>query len=61
VGTSGGVAVSMVVALAHHWTPILAPMVLAAPVLGLVIGVLAGAFPAWRAGSLEPAEALRNL
>jgi putative ABC transport system permease protein len=61
VGTSAGIATSMSVALVHHWTPVLEPRLLLAPVLGLVIGVLAGAFPAWRAGSLEPAEALRSL
>ncbi len=61
VGTSAGIAASMSVALVHHWTPVLEPRLLLAPVLGLAIGVLAGAFPAWRAGSLEPAEALRSL
>lgn len=61
VGTSLGFVTSMVVALSRDWTPILDPLLLAAPVAGLVVGVLAGAFPAWRAGSLEPAEALRTL
>ncbi|WP_110204976.1 ABC transporter permease [Nocardioides daejeonensis] len=61
VGTSLGFVTSMVVALSRDWTPRLDPLLLAAPVAGLVVGVLAGAFPAWRAGSLEPAEALRTL
>ena len=61
VGTSAGIATSMGVALAHDWTPVLEPRLLLAPLLGLGIGVVAGAFPAWRAGSLEPAEALRSL
>jgi putative ABC transport system permease protein len=61
VGASAGIATSMAVAVARHWTPVLEPRLLAAPLLGLVIGVMAGAFPAWRAGSLEPAEALRSL
>ena len=61
VGTSAGFGTSMAVALVRHWTPLLEPRLLLAPLLGLVIGVLAGAFPAWRAGSLEPAEALRSL
>jgi hypothetical protein len=61
LGASAGFTVSMGVALAHDWTPVLDPRLLAAPLLGLAIGVLAGAFPAWRAGSLEPAEALRSL
>jgi putative ABC transport system permease protein len=51
----------MVVALTRHWTPVLQEETFAAPLIGLLIGVLAGAFPAWRAGSLEPAEALRSL
>jgi putative ABC transport system permease protein len=61
VGTSGGIATAMSVALVHHWTPVLETRLLLAPLLGLVIGVLAGALPAWRAGSLEPVEALRSL
>jgi putative ABC transport system permease protein len=61
VGTSAGIVTGMAVALVRHWTPVLPPALLLAPLLGLVIGVLAGAFPAWRAGSLEPAEALRSL
>ncbi|MGC4112927.1 MAG: ABC transporter permease [Nocardioides sp.] len=61
VGTSAGIAATMTVALVRHWTPVLEPGLLLAPLIGLVIGVLAGAFPAWRAGSLEPAEALRSL
>jgi putative ABC transport system permease protein len=61
VGTSLGVVTSMVIALARDWTPVVTPVLLAAPLAGLAVGVLAGAFPAWRAGSLEPAEALRGL
>ncbi|QWF22060.1 ABC transporter permease [Nocardioides sp. LMS-CY] len=61
VGTSLGFGTSMLVALARDWAPVLDARLLAAPLAGLVIGVLAGAFPAWRAGSLEPAEALRTL
>jgi putative ABC transport system permease protein len=61
VGTSLGFVTSMVVALGRDWTPVLDPRLLAAPLAGLVVGVAAGAFPAWRAGSLEPADALRTL
>jgi putative ABC transport system permease protein len=61
VGTSLGFGTSMAVALGRGWTPVLDPRLLAAPLAGLVIGVLAGALPAWRAGSLEPAAALRSL
>lgn len=61
VGTSVGFGVSMAVALGRDWTPVLDARLLAAPVAGLVVGVVAGAFPAWRAGALEPAAALRSL
>lgn len=61
VGTSLGFVTSMAVALGRDWTPVLDPRLLAAPLAGLVVGVVAGAFPAWRAGSLEPADALRTL
>jgi putative ABC transport system permease protein len=61
VGTSLGIVTSMAIAVARDWTPVVTPELLAAPLAGLVVGVCAGAFPAWRAGSLEPAEALRGL
>lgn len=61
VGTSLGLGAALVVATARDWTPILEPAVLAAPLVGLVVGLLAGALPAWRAGTLEPAAALRSL
>ena len=61
VGTGVGFGVSMAVALGRDWTPVLDARLLAAPLAGLVVGVLAGAFPAWRAGALEPAAALRSL
>jgi putative ABC transport system permease protein len=61
VGTSLGFVTTMVVALGRDWTPVLDSRLLAAPLAGLIVGVLAGAFPAWRAGSLEPVDALRTL
>ena len=61
VGTSLGIVTSMAIALARDWTPVVTPVLFAAPLAGLVVGVCAGAFPAWRAGTLEPAEALRGL
>jgi len=61
VGTGVGFGVSMAVALGRDWTPVLDARLLAAPLAGLVVGVVAGAFPAWRAGALEPAAALRSL
>lgn len=60
-GTSIGVITIVIVALTHQWTPVLAPtLVIAAPVIGLLTGVLAGCYPAWRASRIEPADALRR-
>ncbi|GAB3652379.1 ABC transporter permease [Actinocorallia lasiicapitis] len=61
IGTSLGVAVVVGTALFQDWTPILAPeTVLPAPVIGAITGILAGLYPAWRAGKIEPVEALRR-
>lgn len=48
-------------ALAREWTPVVHPATAAAaPVTGLLTGVPAGPYPAWRASRIEPAEALRR-
>ncbi|MEU9172094.1 ABC transporter permease [Streptomyces sp. NPDC048420] len=61
VGTSLGVITVVGVAAARTWTPVVHPAtVLAAPLIGLVTGVLAGLYPAWRASRIQPAEALRR-
>ncbi|MFR9676311.1 ABC transporter permease [Streptomyces sp. TR02-1] len=61
VGTSLGVVTVVTVAAARSWTPVVHPgTVLAAPVIGLVTGVLAGLYPSWRASRIQPAEALRR-
>lgn len=59
-GAAVGVMVTVGVAVWRDWTPLLDTRIaFAAPVLGAVIGVLAGAYPAWRASTVEPVEALR--
>ncbi|WSY86959.1 ABC transporter permease [Streptomyces sp. NBC_00876] len=61
VGTSLGVVTVVGVAVARDWTPVVHPATAAtAPVAGLVTGVLAGLYPAWRASRIQPAEALRR-
>jgi putative ABC transport system permease protein len=61
IGASLGVLATLGVTIYHHWTALLdARVVLAAPVAGAIIGLLAGLYPALRASTLEPADALRR-
>jgi putative ABC transport system permease protein len=60
-GASLGVLTVLAVTVYHSWTAILDPrIVLAAPVAGAAVGLLAGLYPALRASAIEPAEALRR-
>jgi putative ABC transport system permease protein len=60
LGASSGVLVTLAVSATRSWTPVLDLRLAAgAPVLGVLIGVLAGAYPAWRACAVEPIDALR--
>ncbi|MEE1812194.1 ABC transporter permease [Streptomyces sp. BE133] len=61
VGTALGALTVVAVAVTRQWTPVVHPVtLLMAPVIGLVTGLLAGAYPAWRASRIQPAEALRR-
>jgi putative ABC transport system permease protein len=61
IGAALGVVAVLAVTVYHSWTALLDPrVVLAAPAAGAIIGLLAGLYPALRAGTVEPADALRR-
>ena len=60
LGTSIGVLATSAIASANHWTPVMnTTLVLAAPLLGIAVGVLAGSYHAIRAARITPMAALR--
>jgi len=61
IGTCIGVTVVVIFATAKDWTAILNPAyTLPAPLIGSVVGLLAGAYPALRAARTSPLAALRH-
>jgi macrolide transport system ATP-binding/permease protein len=60
IGASVGTLVIVGVSASNTWTPVLDPWVpLGAPLLGAAVGLISGTYPALRAASLEPVDALR--
>jgi putative ABC transport system permease protein len=61
IGTCTGVGIVVIFAAAKDWTAILDPVyTLPAPLIGAVVGLLAGAYPAVRAARTSPLAALRH-
>jgi putative ABC transport system permease protein len=61
IGTCLAVVVVVIFAAAKDWTAVLNPVyTLPAPLIGSVVGLLAGAYPALRAARTSPLAALRH-
>ncbi len=61
LGTAVGVLLTVGVSCMRDWTPILdSKLTFGAPLLGALIGLIAGTYPAWKASAIQPITALRG-
>ena len=55
-------AATTVYAIGHHWNTVVSlPVLLGAIAVAVIVGAVAGFYPAWRASRLSPSEALRTV
>jgi putative ABC transport system permease protein len=60
-GTITGLLTIVGVSTLRQWTPTIPPEIpLLAPLLGTIVGILAGIYPAIKATTIQPLQALRN-